>query len=168
MDGRGPVCTWGVMSAPGDRREAVMPRVGPTWGCEIFRESPVRPHPPPVRGLVHTAHKVRTRIGAGEALLRVGGLDVSIEVSTSRRRLGQMPRPYVPRPHAPRPHVDMSRTLFALLTLAFSSCDQQLAGVAVSVSCESFTERGERPPAQPCLCGGDTQGMQYSLRTLPR
>jgi len=45
---------------------------------------------------------------------------------------------------------------------------QQLAGVAVSVSCESFTERGERPPAQPCLCGGDTQGMQYSLRTLPR
>jgi len=33
---------------------------------------------------------------------------------------------------------------------------QQLAGVAVSVSCESFTERGERPPAQPCLCGGDT------------
>ena len=33
---------------------------------------------------------------------------------------------------------------------------QQLAGVAVSVSCESFTEPGERPPAQPCLCGGDT------------
>ena len=24
-----------------------MPQVGPTWGCEIFCESPVRPHPPP-------------------------------------------------------------------------------------------------------------------------
>ena len=44
------VCTWGVMSAPGDRREVVMPQVGPTWGCEIFCESPVRPHPPPCAG----------------------------------------------------------------------------------------------------------------------
>ena len=44
------VCTWGVMSAPGDRREVVMPQVGPTWGCKIFCESPVRPHPPPCAG----------------------------------------------------------------------------------------------------------------------
>ena len=40
------VRTWGVMSAPGDRREVVMPQVGPTWGCESFCEPPVRPHPP--------------------------------------------------------------------------------------------------------------------------
>ena len=39
------VRTWGVMSAPGDRREVVMPQVGPTWGCESFCEPPVRPHP---------------------------------------------------------------------------------------------------------------------------
>jgi hypothetical protein len=52
----GPVCTWGVMSAPGDRREVVMPQVGPTWGCEIFCEPPVRPHPPPVRVGKFTKH----------------------------------------------------------------------------------------------------------------
>ena len=41
--------TWGVMSAPGDRWEVVMPQVGPTWGCEIFCEAPVSPHPPRAR-----------------------------------------------------------------------------------------------------------------------
>ena len=40
------LCTWGVMSAPGDRWEVVMPQVGSTWGCELFCEAPVRPHPP--------------------------------------------------------------------------------------------------------------------------
>ena len=40
------LCTWGVMSAPGVRWEVVMPQVGSTWGCELFCEAPVRPHPP--------------------------------------------------------------------------------------------------------------------------
>ena len=45
-----PLGTWGVMSAPGDRWEVVMPQVRPTWGCEIFCEAPVSPHPPPCAG----------------------------------------------------------------------------------------------------------------------
>ena len=53
------LCTWGVMSAPGDRWEVVMPQVGSTWGCELFCEAPVRPHPPlcAQRGLVYWAHQ---------------------------------------------------------------------------------------------------------------
>ena len=31
---------WGVMSAPGDWGEVVMPQVGPNWGCAIFCEPP--------------------------------------------------------------------------------------------------------------------------------
>ena len=65
-----------------------MPQVGHTWGCEIFCEAPVRPHPPPCPGKIkeHMSAEDFHRCGF-PSLVLVNGAPEAALLSRWRRGL---------------------------------------------------------------------------------